>query len=190
MGRKSKRWETMDKGNVSLDKLMLQYEAFKRTEAKTPKTIEWYNQSLHLLNEFLKQNGYSNLLKDLSLELVRTYILYLQKRQRFVDHPYVPTQEEKLSPATVENHVRAIRAFFSWLYREGYTEEHILQRLKLPKVPLILIEDIYPVSAETSEVRRSPLCADTGRETFPCYGREPRSCNQGFLQLAVSRGLH
>ena len=145
MGRKSKRWETMDKGNVSLDKLMLQYEAFKRTEAKTPKTIEWYNQSLHLLNEFLKQNGYSNLLKDLSLELVRTYILYLQKRQRFVDHPYVPTQEEKLSPATVENHVRAIRAFFSWLYREGYTEEHILQRLKLPKVPLILIEPLSDV---------------------------------------------
>ena len=64
----NKRWETMDKGDVSLDKLMLQYEAFNRTEGKTSKTIEWYNQSLHLLNKFLKQNDYSSLLKDLSLE--------------------------------------------------------------------------------------------------------------------------
>ena len=36
-----KRRETMDKGEVSLDKLMLQYEAFNRTEGKTLKTIEW-----------------------------------------------------------------------------------------------------------------------------------------------------
>ncbi len=35
----NKRWETMDKGDVSLDKLMLQYEAFNRTEGKTEKTI-------------------------------------------------------------------------------------------------------------------------------------------------------
>ena len=141
----NKRWDTMDKGDVTLDKLMLQYEAFNRTEGKTDKTILWYNQSLHHLNEFLKQNGHSNLLKDLNLEVIRTYILHLQKRQRFIDHPYIPTKDERLSPATVENHVRAIRAFFSWLHREDYTEEHILKRLKLPKIPVVLIEPLNDV---------------------------------------------
>ena len=145
MARKAKRWESMDKGNAGLDKLMLQYEAFNRTEGKTAKTIQWYNLSLHLLNEFLKEKGYSNFLKDLDLELIRTYILYLQTRRRFEGHPLIPTQDERLSPASVENHVRAIRAFFSWLHREGYTSEHVLQRLKLPKVPQLLIEPLNDV---------------------------------------------
>ena len=107
----------MDKGSTSLDKLMLEYEAFNRTEGKTAKTIQWYTLILHLLNENLTQQRYSNLLKDLDLELIRTYILYLQKRPRFEGHPFVPTQDTRLSPASVENHVRAIRAFFRRLHR-------------------------------------------------------------------------
>ena len=145
MARKAKRWETMDKGNTSLDKLQLQYEALNRTEGKTEKTIRWYNLTLHQFNEFLRQKGHSDLLKDLDLELVRTYILYLQKRPKFEGHPYTPTQDVGLSPASVENHVRALRAFFSWLHREGYTDEHVLQRLRLPKVPRILIEPLNEV---------------------------------------------
>ena len=70
MARKGKRWETMDKGNVSLDKLMLQYEAFNRAESKTEKTVQWYNLSLHLFNEFLKKDNHSTLLRD--LEIIRT----------------------------------------------------------------------------------------------------------------------
>ena len=107
------------------------------------------SQSLRQLNEFLGQNSHSNILNDLDLDLIRTYILHLQKRQRFVDRPYVPTKDERLSPASVENHVRATRAFFSWLHREGYTEEHILQRLKLPKVPVVLIEPLNDVEVAT-----------------------------------------
>lgn len=49
----NKRSVTMVKGDVSLDRPMLQYEAFDRTEGKTNKTIEWYNLSLHPINEFL-----------------------------------------------------------------------------------------------------------------------------------------
>ena len=145
MTKKVQRWEAMYKGDTSLDQLALQYEAFNRSEAKSEKTIEWYNHSLHLLNEFLKQSGSSTLLRDLDLELIRTYILHLQKRRRFEGHPYTPTQAEGLSRATVENHVRAIRAFFSWLHKEGYTPEHVLGRLKLPKVPQVLIEPLNDV---------------------------------------------
>ena len=49
MAKTPKRWETLDKGNVPLDKLILQYEAFNRTDGKTGKTVEWYNHSLHSL---------------------------------------------------------------------------------------------------------------------------------------------
>ena len=145
MSKTAKRWETMDKGDTTLERLKLQYEAFNRSEAKTEKTIEWYNHSLHLLNRFLEANGYSTALRDFDLDLMRTYILHLQKRPKFEDHPYVPTQAEGLSRATIENHVRAIRAFFSWLHKEGYTSEHVLGKLRLPKVPQVLIEPLSDV---------------------------------------------
>ena len=145
MARKAKRWETMDKGNVSLDKLMLQYEAFNRTEGKTEKTVQWYNLSLHLFNEFLKKNNHSTLLRDLDLELIRTYILYLQKRPKFEGHPFIPNRDERLSPVSIENHVRALKGFFNWLHKEGYTEEAVLARLKSPEVPRVLIEPLNDV---------------------------------------------
>jgi site-specific recombinase XerD len=34
----------------------------------------------------------------------------------------------------VNNRVKALRAFFNWLYRQGYTECHRLENLKPPKV--------------------------------------------------------
>ncbi len=82
MVKKTKRWETMDKGNTSLDKLMLEYEAFNRTEGKTDKTIQWYTLTLHLLNKFLTHQGYSALLNDFDLALIRTYISPLAKASK------------------------------------------------------------------------------------------------------------
>jgi site-specific recombinase XerD len=145
MVRKAKRWETMDKGNISLDKLILQLEVFKRTEGKTDKTIEWYNHALNLFNGFLKQNGYSNLLQDLDIDVVRTYILHLQTRPKYDGHPNTPAQDIGVSARTVDNHVRVLKAFFNWLHQEGYTLEPILERLKLPKVPTVLMEPLNSV---------------------------------------------
>ena len=54
-------------------------------------------------------------------------------------------QEGRLSPVTVENHVRALKSFFNWLHNEGYTPEPVLARLKNPKVPRVLIEPLNDV---------------------------------------------
>ena len=91
MVKKAKRWETMDKGNIPLDKLILQLEALNRSEGKTEKTVQWYNQTLHLLNEWLRQNGYSNLLRDLDLELIRTYIFRSAPGMKVIPTPLYRT---------------------------------------------------------------------------------------------------
>jgi integrase/recombinase XerC/integrase/recombinase XerD len=52
----------------------------------------------------------------------------------------MPKTGAKLAPMTVANHVRAMKAFASWLDREGYTSGNVLGRLVLPKVPLKVIE--------------------------------------------------
>jgi site-specific recombinase XerD len=47
-----------------------------------------------------------------------------------------------LSPQSIQCYVRAIKAFFNWLYKEGYTKENRLERLKKPKAPKKLIDPL------------------------------------------------
>ena len=75
---------------------------------------------------------------------MRNYILYLKQKQRFDGHPYTSKQASLLSPKTVQCHVRALKAFSSWLYSEGHTEENRLKNLKLPKAPTTIIEPLTP----------------------------------------------
>ena len=39
MVKKVDRWESMDKSEIPLEKLILHYEAFNRTEGKSEKTV-------------------------------------------------------------------------------------------------------------------------------------------------------
>jgi integrase/recombinase XerC/integrase/recombinase XerD len=49
--------------------------------------------------------------------------------------------------------VRSLKAFYSWLHQEGYTEENELARLKLPKVPHKLVQTLTE-----EEIRRIMSC--------------------------------
>ncbi|MBA7686241.1 Tyrosine recombinase XerC [subsurface metagenome] len=78
------------------------------------------------------------------LELARGYILYLRQKPRFQGHPYTPERDKPISPKTVQCHVRALKAFSSWLYAENYTPENRLKNLKIPKAPVTIIEPLTP----------------------------------------------
>ena len=121
----------MDHDKTPLIKLILQFEAFNRSEGKTLKTVEWYENSLAQITDYLDANGIEPILGSIDIGLARDYIPYLRKRHVFENHPIAPRKERLLSPVTVQNYVRALRAFCNWLYREGYTEENRLERLKL-----------------------------------------------------------
>ena len=84
-----------------------------------------------------------------NIDSVRDYILYLRNRPKFQGHPYTPEQGKALSIRTVQCHVRAVKAFSSWLYAEGYTDENRLKALKLPKAPVKIME---PLSSEEIKV--------------------------------------
>jgi len=82
--------------------------------------------------------------------VVRGYILYLRHRPEFHGHPYTPEQNVTLSPQTIRGHIRALKAFSTWLYLEGYTTENRLKNLKLPKAPAKIVEPLSP-----DEIKRS-----------------------------------
>ena len=80
-------------------------------------------------SNYLNDNNLPDTLGDLTLFTVRDFILYLQTRIKWSGHPYVPTPKGSLAAISVQTYVRSLRAFFSWLHREGYTEENIILQL-------------------------------------------------------------
>jgi site-specific recombinase XerD len=133
MPLKEQRWENMDKSSTSLDQLIQEFELYNKVVGKSPKTVEKYDFVLGLFHQYLEDKGFSSFLGDLTLPLVREYVVHLQQRERLTTP--VKSGGKGLSPNTIDTHVRSLRAFFHWIYTEGYTKEHILDRLKPPRLP-------------------------------------------------------
>jgi len=132
-------------GAQTINELVGRYELSNMAEGKSPKTIAWYGDILNQFSAYLKTESYPCHLSAISLDIVRGYVLYLRHKPKFKGHPFTPTQADYLLPRTVQCHVRALKAFSSWLYSEGYTKENRLKNLKLPKAPIIVIEPLTPM---------------------------------------------
>lgn len=145
----------MEKNNIPLEKLARHFEAHNRSEGKSPRTVEWYCRVLCFFRNYLELQGHSTKRGELTREVVREFVLYLQTRRKWDKHPYIPSPDGKLASVSVQNYVRGLRAFFSWLHREGYTEEHILAQLKPPKAPQKLVEVLTE-----DEVKQILACLD------------------------------
>jgi len=151
--RRNQRWEELDKANMPLSRLIRHYETFNQTEGKSPKTISWYTDNLLTFETFLERSGRSTLLGDVGIDEVREFILYLQQKQRWDGNHGGHIKDDRLSPFTVQGFVRSLKAFYSWLYQEGYTEDNELAYLKLPKTPRKLVQTL-----SEEEIRRILSC--------------------------------
>lgn len=152
---KNLRWPHSDKSDVPLEKLTQPFEAYNRSEGKSPRTIEWYLWVVKCLADYLKQQGHKAVLGEVNITMVRDYILFLQTKTRWSEHPCFPRPEGKLAPISVQTYVRGLRAFFNWLYKEGYTTENLLADLRPPKAPLKLVEVL-----RGDEISRILSCLD------------------------------
>ncbi len=110
------RWETMEKSQIPLSKLAEHYFTTCATEGKTFSTLRSYREKL---GRFIRW-GENSCLGDLSVELVREYISYLQAVPKYQGHPFHTVNGDHMSAANVRNHVRVLRSFSSWLYRESF----------------------------------------------------------------------
>ena len=84
-------------------------------------------------------------LTELDITNVREFIIHEQGRQ--------------ISPYTVVCKVRALKAFASWLLREGYTTCNILASLKLPKTPQKMIKPLTQDEIDSLICVQNPLAA-------------------------------
>src|SRR3990170_2953993 len=136
-----KRWRDMRKSDIILEQLISHFQVANRAEGKSPATLRWYEQNLDLFLRYLGERRHSLRLRDVGLDQAREFVLALQDQDvRFANNPFTPTRKHKLSSHTINCAVRAVRAFFNWLYREGYTSSHKLQELRVPRVQKKMVE--------------------------------------------------
>ena len=143
----------MNKEKLDLAGLVKKFEIHNRSENLSPRTVQWYNQALGLFQAWLESEGMSTCVDDLGEEEARLFILHLQQR---------PGLKGPASSHTVNNRVRAVRAFFAWLHRKGYTECHRLEDVKAPKVRKLEIETLTG-----DEIGKSSAASTQ----TPCWGR-------------------
>jgi len=129
---------------LTIDELISRYELSNRADGKSPKTVKWYSEMLNSFSVHMKVKQQCHDISDFTIDAVRGYILYLRHKPKFQGHPYTPEQSKPLSAKTLQCHVRAVKAFSSWLHADGYTTENRLKNLKLPKAPSKIMEPLTP----------------------------------------------
>jgi len=138
-------WQDIDMAGLDLRRLIQHFSQSNKAEGKSPKTVVWYEEMIPPFVLFLESNGREAVLAEFSIETVREFI--------------IREQERGLSPYTVQGKVRALKAFSSWLFAEGYTPDNLLANMRLPKVPSTIIDPLTDAEIESLVSARNPLTA-------------------------------
>lgn len=139
------KWADLKMSNLDLTKLITHFSQSNKADGKSPKTESWYTEMLTYYVKYLKSTDVNTTLSEFNVHIVREYIIHEQSRG--------------LSPFTVQCKVRALKAFSSWLTREGYTPENMLINIKLPKAPSKLIVPLTTDEVDKLLKAQNPLTA-------------------------------
>ena len=97
---------------------------FRQAEGLSPRTIDWYQHIMRTL-----MHSPLGIPASAKMSRISNSELY-----RHVASLSIGGHGGKsLKASSVNVHVRALRSFFGWCYREGYTEEKLLENLRPPK---------------------------------------------------------
>lgn len=139
---------------------------------RSPRTIGGYMENLPRFLDFVPAKR----LEQIGAEDLRAYVRHLQQSTRWAHHPHMKKAHGQLSPYSVQAHVRDVKAFWSFLRREGYLQENPLAGFPLPKVPQ---KPVSTLQADQIRTLLSSLNRDSSRGAL--YST--------LLQLLLDTGL-
>jgi len=122
---------------MTIQDALTAYRTYARAEGKSPKTISWVVNSVGYFADFLGPDRQD--IGDIKGNDLRRFIIALQDKPKFSNHPYNRSQTAKLSPQSIDNYCRGIRSFFAFLKREGFIGTNSIAKVTLPKIPEIVI---------------------------------------------------
>lgn len=130
--------------SLRLADIIAYYKPSLEAANRSPKTICGYMEILTRYSNFLEATKLTKSIEQMGRYELENYVRHLQNSTRWSTRADITVDQGKLSPHTIQVHVRAIKAFWSWLLREGYIEKNPLGGFPLPKVPQKLIKTVTP----------------------------------------------
>ena len=125
---------------TDLGEMIEGFRLYCLAESKRPTAIAWYMQKLRYFHRYLKGRGLPTHISEIRIDHLRAFLVHLQTEVKAgCNHPYKPATSKPLSSLTIAGYARAIKAFFSWLSREGYIEDNPARLLKVPKTAQVIV---------------------------------------------------
>ena len=122
--------------------LLAEYRLSLEAANRSLKTISWYMDILHKFFTFVDSKKPVKLISDIDSKELRAYVLHRQTTTKWASSPRIKKIQGKLSPFSIQGDVRAIKAFWSWLYAEDYIDKNPLAKFPLPKVPINIVKTL------------------------------------------------
>ena len=127
-------------GNTDLSTSIEGYQLYCLAEGKRPMTIRWYITKLQLFERYLQDQGWSTDVRELTTTQLRAFLVHLRENVKADENnPMKPTRDRALSGYTIQGYARTLKAFCSWLAREGYVPDNPGRLLKIPKAPRMIV---------------------------------------------------
>jgi integrase/recombinase XerD len=129
---------------TDLANLSAGYRLCAKSEGKSKSTIDIVTSSIRYFEQFLISDGMETDVTLITAREIRAFILYLQRKSCFSEHPYIQPRQHGLSSHTVHCYLRSVRAFWSWLADEEIIHDNPFHRVKLPRVTKKVIPTFSP----------------------------------------------
>jgi integrase/recombinase XerD len=123
----------------SLSNLIDGYVICARSEGLSENTILLTRRAVGYFAKFLVNSGLPITVGSIGVKEIRSFILHLKESSRFENHPSISSDGKRLTGHTINCYLRSIRAFWSWLLREGFVDDNPFARTKIPKPPKKII---------------------------------------------------
>ena len=133
----------MNKNDVLLGEYVKLYELALSYEGKTPATLSIYMSNLRRFCRYMETAlQRPAILSDFTPDAVIAYVTALKNARSYEDHPTKAPSDKPISPASIDQHVRTLKGFSTWLYEKRYTRLNVLTLLPRPKLPKLTIEPL------------------------------------------------
>ncbi|MBI4331494.1 MAG: tyrosine-type recombinase/integrase [Chloroflexi bacterium] len=125
------------KPDMTLANLLRSNRVAYRAEGRSEKTVESTTKAVGYFAAFL--GDLETEADGITADHLRAFIGALMQKKRWNNHPFHMGDDKPLSPFTIAGYVRTVKAFWSWLVREGYLKENPLAKVKIPRTPQVCV---------------------------------------------------
>jgi site-specific recombinase XerD len=147
----------MSKDSTPLSAYFDLYQLALSYEGKSPKTLATYLANLHQFARHLESKaGRPAVLSDFTPDAVMDYIAARKQEPKYIGHPFSKLSHEPISPFSLDQYVRTLKGFATWLREKRHTRSNVLKDLQRPKLPKLVIEPLTE-----AEIRRVFATIDT-----------------------------